>query len=85
MHSLEYTSLVIRLCNRGWYAWNILPDALLQVEREVWIREHIGIPTAGPGRAGDVDPSIDIMEPDFDAAGLACFPADGRNVYQGIC
>jgi hypothetical protein len=59
-------------------------DALLQVERELGIRAQVREPVAAPGRAAQVEPAVDPVEPGLDRALAAALAADRRDVDRAV-
>jgi hypothetical protein len=52
-------------------------DALLEVKRELGVRQQIGIPVTATRRPGDIYLSINMVEPDLGATELAGLPPPG--------
>jgi hypothetical protein len=54
------------------------------VKGKLRIGLEIGKPISSSGRAGDIEPTVQIVEPYFYAARLARFSAGGRDVNRPI-
>src|SRR4029453_17249935 len=64
--------------------WNVSLDALLEVKRELRMRDQIGVPIACAWRTGNIEYTIEVVERNLDLVGFLCFLPDRCHVDQAI-